>query len=94
MQSPFVKQMLNSWIAKNRVGSQDWNNVVTTILEIELQKQRRTWWKDVVWLLNNEVEVDLLKFPKTNFSEKAIMLNYKDSLYKRITSGLKVIKQL
>lgn len=48
----------------------------------------------MVLLLNNEVEVELLKFPKTNFSEKAIMLNYKDSLYKRITSGLKVLKQL
>ena len=46
MYSPYVKQILNSWVTHNRTVPQDWKNLAITILEAGPQLQWRTWWKE------------------------------------------------
>ncbi|XP_052568117.1 endogenous retrovirus group K member 10 Gag polyprotein-like [Peromyscus californicus insignis] len=46
MHSPYVKQMLNSWSAYNRIVPQDWWELAQAVLEPSQRLQWLTWFKD------------------------------------------------
>ena len=81
MHSPFVKQMLNSWSITNKIILQDWKDLVTVVLKPGPQLLSRTSEEMRIGPMNNEVRIEVLKSPKTNFLEKMIMQMFKNNLY-------------
>ena len=80
MYSSFVRRMLNSWTTKNRIIPQVWEDLVSavreTILnysgELDGERKPRPW--------NNEVGLEVMRFPKTKFLVRVSMLVCKDSV--------------
>lgn len=46
MHSPYVRQMLNTCSSRNRIIPNDWNQLISAVLEYSHQLQWKNWWRE------------------------------------------------
>lgn len=67
MHLPNIKQILNLQATQNRIITQNWKDLAAAILETGPQLQWQTCWKKrKQGTQNNEIELEVLIFPKIN----------------------------